>query len=735
MSEEPGSPPAGDGPVIDQDGQLDAESLGVVSWITDVGHARKRNEDRLLVKRAFDGRFLLLVVADGAGGHNRGDLAATTVVETLNEVFATEGSAPEGPPADWLNRVILDIHQQVRDLAEGENRPPAATLVGLLVEEETLCGWRFHVGDSRLYGRRPDQPMMTWTRDHNITNGLIDRGLPAAQALKIAEGGKLTQVMGGGAVPEPDIRGPFQLAGGDSFLICSDGVFGYNGNTDPLSPAIDPSSGDIVERAAALKAAVLAGDAMDNLTAVLWDVPPGDGPKRQRLGLVEPYDTQDVSTMVNLTAHRPGRASIGPSGPPPPQSMPTTKAVSDADIANNSPTDEDLARANARLSSNRGANAGLKLGGLLVAALLILAAFGYARRDTTGGANMTEAEMERQRAEARALAGLPPEGASTAAAEPPADDTPPPSPVEAATPMDPALAQLMAGFEPGWWQGLTEVQRDERAAVLKELLGTKAGTPMALSWEVGEPPMVRETSRTDWLAPGGANGELAAAAWSARGRILGLHGDLAGQPGVPEAMRVAACDQVKLRWPRGLDASPGDAVQLPSWLGACLPAEVDGAEVTVRLGSYPDAGWTDEDWNELATLAGSPGGAASITKFDFATWNPRLVELGQLTAALAQPKLQDIEIEVRVALAASDSLPLAEQRAEQIADLFRDGSAGVLQVQSMGVNDDPLVDPDDNLLPGQASKVAGLNRRVEITLFRSSAIELDEDEAVSPEPK
>ena len=53
--------------------------------------------------------------------------------------------------------------------------------------------------------------MMTWTRD--ITNGLIDRGLPAAQALKIADGGKLTQVMGA-APTRTGHRGPFQLAVG-----------------------------------------------------------------------------------------------------------------------------------------------------------------------------------------------------------------------------------------------------------------------------------------------------------------------------------------------------------------------------------------------------------------------------------------------------------------------------------------------------------------------------------------
>ena len=111
------------------------------------------------------------------------------------------------------------------------------------------------------------------------------------------------------------------------------------------------------------------------------------------------------------------------------------------------------------------------------------------------------------------------------------------------------------------------------------------------------------------------------------------------------------------------------------------------------------------------------------------------MELGQLTQALTQPELQDVEIEVRVALDPSDTAVEATGRAQQIAQLLRDGSGGVLQVQSIGVNDDPLVDPDDDLLPTQASKVADLNRRVEVTLFRSSALELDEEEAEPIAPK
>lgn len=728
MSDETGSTAPGNGPVIDQDGQLDAGNLGLVAWITDVGHARKRNEDRLLVKRAFDGRFLLLVVADGAGGHNAGDKAATTVVETLNEVFSDTGDPPEGPPAGWLTDVILASHAKVRALASGEKRPPASTLVGLLVEEETLCGWRFHVGDSRLYGRHRGGQLLPWTRDHNITNGLIDRGLPVAQALKIAEGPKLTQVMGGGASPEPEIRGPFQLAGQDSFLICSDGIYGYNEDRDPLSPAVDPMTGDAGVRAQALKAAVLDGEAMDNLTAVVWNVPTEITPSRQRLGLVKPYDRQDVTTMVNLTAHRPGGDELGPTGPPPPSSMPSLRSVGDQDLPQSGENPgPDLREAQARLDEaaerrRSGLSPGFKFGMLLMATVGLLLWFNYSRDPGDINEPMSPEQMTAERNQARALAGLPPEEPSAA------QETDLPIPVAGGS-VESSLVQLIAGFEPGWWSGLSVERRTELQSVLRDLLGPLSAEPMTLKWVVGDPPTENETTIADWFAPGGANADLAKTAWSARGRVLGLHSDLADQPGMDRVMRNAACHQVTLRWPWSEGTSADASIELPAWLTACLPPNVDGASLSVRLGAYPGAGWTDEDWTEMATLANSPGGAGSVTRFDPSSWNPRLVELGQLTLALSQQQLQDVEVELHVALDGSDDLSLATKRSQQAARLLREGSGGVLQVQALGSNSNPLAEESEALLPAQARKLADLNRRLEVTLFRSSALELDEEEA------
>ena len=262
-------------PQLLEDGHIDLGVLGVAAWVTDVGHIRERNEDRLFVRLLWGGTHLMLMVADGAGGHERGDQAAEQVVLTFSECSSVEGAVPDEGVAAWLVATISRAHQRVLALSEGGGRPPASTVVGLLIETASLCAWRFHVGDSRVYSREPDGMVAQLTRDHNIANGLIDRGLAVSQAMKVAEGARLTQVLGGGVDQEPEIHGPLQLLPGQSVLVASDGVFGHNGGREVLLPAMKPGELSLLERAIRLKRAVLQGEAPDNLTAVLWEVPDG----------------------------------------------------------------------------------------------------------------------------------------------------------------------------------------------------------------------------------------------------------------------------------------------------------------------------------------------------------------------------------------------------------------------------------------------------------------------------
>jgi protein phosphatase len=166
--------------------------------VTDIGKVRQRNEDSIGV----DAEMGLLVVADGMGGHNAGDLASRLTIETL---FTTARSLPPLEP---------------------ESAEPSRSGMGTTVVAAWLSATHLdvaHVGDSRLYRLRAGVLEML-TRDHSQVQELVDRGiLTPAQARVSTRKNFLSRALG----TDPDVCidcARHALQGGDSYLLCSDGL-------------------------------------------------------------------------------------------------------------------------------------------------------------------------------------------------------------------------------------------------------------------------------------------------------------------------------------------------------------------------------------------------------------------------------------------------------------------------------------------------------------------------------
>ncbi len=668
---------------MDRDGELAFDGLGTAAWVTDVGHVRQRNEDRLLVKSLWGGSYALMLVADGAGGHDSGDKAAEMVVATFNERFSEDGEAPDdGDPGKWIRDTIIDAHGRVKGLGHGQSRPPASTVVGLIVEKASLCGWRFHVGDSRLYSRAEDGMVAQWTRDHNITNGLIDRGLPVTQALKIADGGRLTQVLGGGSDPEPEILGPLKLLPGQVFLICSDGIYGHNADREVLLPAMNPAEGTTTERARELKGAVLDGEAPDNLSAVLWQVP-GDA--------VATFERETVTNSM--------------------------KAVTAADIARHlAESEEDAEAPTQRMTAPEDSGGG----GFMILLLLAgaLAAFLWWQSEQDGEADV---------------------------ADDAATETPAPTPAEPETPEEDAplpwpddpeasdrLAALVGGFDGAWWDALPPTTKAAKVQLLADLVAADLGPSVVLSYiEEPDGPTV-DAEFAGWKLANDEGRQRAAQGWDARAAIISSHPVLGAQPGIPALMADAACQQVRLGWPRpGGEAPPA----LERWLAACLPAELGRRKVEIRLGAWPERGWSMDDLNRVRALALSEEGPAQLRDVAAAE-NVRVAELGLLAAAMTSPLLAHVEIDLHVVQSrqdvpaestAEEAEALVHGRAVEIATLLRAAAGGPVPVRGAGwVADDLAVAADVSVLgDADRARIADLNRRVEVVV----------GSAVGPEPE
>ena len=194
------------------------EARLVVSAQTAIGTVRSVNEDSYLAATP------LFVVADGMGGHERGDRASQTVVAVLQEQLQ-EGTLPT--PAMVLT-AITDANVAVRALTgdNGQRLISGTTLAGLaLVEsQEGSVHWMaFNVGDSRIYswnGRVLEQLSV----DHSAVQELVDAGqITELAARSHPERNVITRAVGAEDLVDADVW-LLPIGGAQSFVLCSDGL-------------------------------------------------------------------------------------------------------------------------------------------------------------------------------------------------------------------------------------------------------------------------------------------------------------------------------------------------------------------------------------------------------------------------------------------------------------------------------------------------------------------------------
>ncbi len=229
------------------------------SAFTHPGTVRGHNED-MFVSRPD---IALWAVADGAGGHEAGEVAAEMVASALQTI-------PDALTAEeTLLQVRLRVvaaHAALQELAarKGDGAMVATTLVVLMIRQgHFACLW---AGDSRVYLLRGGA-LQRITRDHSLVQELVDAGhLDERDAEHHPRANVITRAVGASSesVELDKVTGP--LVPGDRFLLCSDG----------LPKAVDDDAlGELLrttepeQAAEALVAAALARHARDNVTAVV----------------------------------------------------------------------------------------------------------------------------------------------------------------------------------------------------------------------------------------------------------------------------------------------------------------------------------------------------------------------------------------------------------------------------------------------------------------------------------
>jgi serine/threonine protein phosphatase PrpC len=185
---------------------------------------RKYNQDR--VAYAYTDDALLLVLADGMGGHLHGEIAAQIAVHTFMQAFAQVAKPRVPDPEAFLREVTKQGHEAIiryaHDNQLGGN--PGTTCVAALVQDGQV-NWA-HAGDSRFYLLR-DKAVAAVTHDHSIVQQWADWGIITIDEMKThPDRNKITNCLGGvedSFYVESSTRIPVQS--GDVLLLCSDGLW------------------------------------------------------------------------------------------------------------------------------------------------------------------------------------------------------------------------------------------------------------------------------------------------------------------------------------------------------------------------------------------------------------------------------------------------------------------------------------------------------------------------------
>jgi serine/threonine protein phosphatase PrpC len=197
--------------------------------LTDTGKVREHNEDTI----AFDVDIGLLVLADGMGGYNAGEVASGIAVKTIlnlvresvdrQDLRAVDRESGMSRPSiilrDAIHRANKIIYQTARTQPNCEGM--GTTVVSALFFDNKVS--IAHVGDSRLYRLRSEKYEQL-TMDHSLLQELVDRGFYSAEeAQRAANKNYVTRALGVEPSVEVEVQ-EFPVQKGDTFALCSDGL-------------------------------------------------------------------------------------------------------------------------------------------------------------------------------------------------------------------------------------------------------------------------------------------------------------------------------------------------------------------------------------------------------------------------------------------------------------------------------------------------------------------------------
>lgn len=172
----------------------------------------------------------LLVVADGMGGMNAGEVASELVIKGIKKKFSSIPDSilnNEDQIQNFIREAIVESDDSIKKYAKEHREAEGlgSTIVLLwLLNGKAFCGW---CGDSRIYRFNPNNELVRLSHDHSYVQSLVDDGkITEEEAFDHPDGNIVSKALGdNGNKADPEIR-VYDIYSRDVFLLCSDGLCG-----------------------------------------------------------------------------------------------------------------------------------------------------------------------------------------------------------------------------------------------------------------------------------------------------------------------------------------------------------------------------------------------------------------------------------------------------------------------------------------------------------------------------
>lgn len=265
------------------------------SVLTDPGCVREVNEDRVVLVRpadalAVEAKGVLVLVADGMGGHLAGEVASDLAASTVHRAYYDSSSEVR----EALRDAFHAANRRIFDRASGSSRLQG---MGTTCTALALRGWQAfwaHVGDSRLYLIR-DGCIYQMTEDHSAVAKLVAEGqLSRSEARLHEDRNVILRALGTHPDVEVDVvTHPLDVRPGDRFLLATDGLCDAVSDDELLQAAVNTT---VAAAGEALVGLARARGGHDNITIAVVEVIDGEAANGVVPGETGTYEVSPWST-------------------------------------------------------------------------------------------------------------------------------------------------------------------------------------------------------------------------------------------------------------------------------------------------------------------------------------------------------------------------------------------------------------------------------------------------------